>query len=42
MIKHCPSCGSSKIERFRQGDEIIIACSKCGYKNKRQIKTTIK
>lgn len=33
-MKKCPVCNSSKINKLLEGEEVIIVCSKCGYKNK--------
>ena len=41
-MKKCPACNSTKIEKFIDGDFIVIACSGCGYQNKEQTETTIK
>jgi len=40
-MKTCPACNSSKIEKFRRGDVIVIACRNCGYRNERKINDEI-
>lgn len=33
----CPNCNSTKVEKFVREGYVIIACSRCGYENRREI-----
>ena len=35
-MRKCPNCNFFKIEKFRRGEVIVIACRKCGFRDERK------